>query len=361
MHLEQMMDRRFFGYRSPLGCFRWMKNVKKNLLWKGASVSDRLWCIRHGFTVSSFNLYGHENLKKNYRDYLSERQYLKMHPFNGAFSVWIDDKLTMKYVFSQYDEYLPAYYFHIENGEALRLANCPDTVTAKGFDGILQLLGEKKALAAKQLWGSCGDGFYRLEYTGGEYLITGKKASREDVVRLLSALDHYIITEFIRNHTDISSIWPDATNTVRMMMAVVDGEPVLMRSFIRFGNARSNGVDNAHAGGIEAIIDEETGKILFAVSLDAQNYATRIETHPDSGASFQIRIPHWQLLEEKCREICLHYPELRYWGFDIAVTQDSFKILEINSLSGLMAAQLKEPMLRDPKTRRVYQSFGLKP
>ena len=48
---------------------------------------------------------------------------------------------------------------------------------------------------------------------------------------------------------------------------------------------------------------------------------------------------------------------MRYMGFDVAVTEDSFKILEINSLSGLMAAQCKEPLMKDPKTRRVFEYF----
>lgn len=358
MHLEQMIDRRFLGYRSVLGFFRWMKDVKKIIVWRGASVSDRLWCIKHGFTISSYHLYGPENVRKNYRDYISERQYLKMHPFNGAFSVWIDDKLTMKHVFSKYDYYLPKYYFHIEDEEVLRLTNCPDHVT-EGFEGIIQLLEEQRILAAKQLWGSCGDGFYRLEYKDGVFFVTGSPVSREEMVQLLKGLNHYIITEFIRNHAAIFNIWPDATNTVRIMIAKNGETPVLMRSFIRFGNAKSNGVDNAHAGGIEAIIDEETGKILFAVQLDSQNYPIRIEQHPNSGVSFNIQIPFWHEITDKCKEICRNYPELKYWGFDIAVTQDGFKILEINSLPGLMAAQLKGPMLKDPKTYEIFKSFGL--
>ena len=360
MHLEQMLDKRFLGYRSLLGFFHWAKDVKGVLTKKGASLSDKYWCLSHGFTVSSFNLYGHENLKKNYRDYLSERQYLKLHPLNGAFSVWIDDKLTLKHMFSRFDTYLPEYYFHIEGSSVVRQANCPETVHGHDFQAILALLREKKILAAKQLWGSCGTGFYRLEYIDSEYYVTGKKISENDLLSLLRSLKHYVITEYIRNHNSIAAIWPDATNTLRIMMATVDSEPVLMRSFIRFGNAKSNGVDNAHAGGIEAIVDEDKGRVLFAVSLDADGYATRITNHPDSGAPFDIEITYWDEIVRVCERICRTYPELRYWGFDVAITQDGFKILEINSLPGLMAAQMKMPLLKDEKTRKVYQSFGLK-
>jgi hypothetical protein len=84
---------------------------------------------------------------------------------------------------------------------------------------------------------------------------------------------------------------------------------------------------------------------------------TRIERHPDSGESFDIQIPRWEQITDKLEQICRDYPQLRYWGFDVAVTEDSFKILEINSLSGLMAAQCKEPLIKDPKTREVFEYF----
>lgn len=360
MNLEKMMDRRFFQYRSALGFYRWMKAAAGIVTDRHASVSDKLWCLRHGFTIGTYNLYGHENLKANYKDYLSVKQYNRLHPINGMFSLWIDDKLTVKHVFSQFDEHLPRYYFDIEDGKALKLPDCPKTVKADGYDGVLELVRAEKKIALKQLLGAYGIGFYRLEYADGTYYITGKKASEQDVIDLLKSLNYYLVTEFITNHETIYNIWPGSTNTLRVLMGSVDGEPVLLRSFIRFGNEKSHGVDNAHSGGIEAIVDENTGHVLFAVAMDAQGYGKRITKHPDSGVSFDIQIPRWEEVISKCKEICRAYPELRYWGFDVVITQDGFKILEINSLSGLMAAQMKEPLLKDPKTRKAFESFGLK-
>ena len=360
MNIEKMLDKRFFGFRSILGFYRWHRvriGILKN---KNASVGDKIWCLRHGFSVSDYNLFGHENMRKNYRDYLSVKQYNQMHPINGMFSLWIDDKLTTKHVLSRFADHLPLYYFDIEDGTALRLSDCPDSVKANGYEGIVELLQQEKKLALKQLIGTCGRGFYRLEHIDGEFYVTGEQTTKDELIRLLKSLDHYLVTEYIINHETLRTIWPEATNTLRVLMASVDQEPIVLRSFIRFGNKKSNGVDNAHAGGIEAIVDEETGKILFAISFDEAGYSSRITHHPDSGASFEVVIPHWDMVIDTCLEICRAYPELRYWGFDIAITEDGFKILEINSLSGLMAAQLKEPLLRDAKTRSVFEYFGLR-
>ena len=360
MNIEKTLDRPFLGFRSVLGFYRWQRAKLQILTNKNASVKDKLWCLRHGFSVNDYNLFGHENMRKNYRDYLSLKQYNQMHPINGMFTLWIDDKLTVKHVLSRFSEHLPLYYFDIEDGSALRLPDCPESVKNSGYEGIVELLKQKEKLALKQLLGTYGRGFYRLEYVDDTFYITGEKATEADLIRLLKSLNHYLVTEFIVNHETLYNIWPEATNTLRIIMANVDQEPIILRSFIRFGNKKSNGVDNAHSGGIEAIVDEETGKILFAVSFDKKGRSTRITHHPDSGASFDVTIPHWDMVIDTCREIGRSYPELKYWGFDIAITEEGFKILEINSLSGLMAAQLKEPLLKDEKTRRAFESFGLK-
>lgn len=360
MKLEKAILKRFMGNRSILGWYHWVSSKKKIVFGKNnLSFGDRLWCSRHGFHASDMNLYGKENLKKNYKDYLSARDYYSLHPINGEYSFWIDDKMTMKYVLSKYNDYLPEYYYQLDKNRVMKLVDCP-AEKKSDYESIIELLKEKKVLACKRLWGACGVGFYRLEFDGANFKITGKKVSESELISFLKGLYSYLILEYIVNHQDIRNIWKDATNTMRVLIANCNGELVVMRSFIRFGNANSNGVDNAHAGGIESIIDEDTGKILFTQSQDANGTPTIITNHPDSGVSFDIQIPRWDIIIEKLKEICLAYPQLRYWGFDVAVTDEMFKIIEINSLSGLMAAQSKEPLLKDPKTRRVYEFFGLK-
>ncbi len=357
MKLEKIVDRRFLGYRSILGWYHWQTIVREILFQKRVlPLRDRLWCLRYGFRPSDMNVYGRENLRAHRADYLSIRDYYKLHPINGEYSFWIDDKLTMKYVFSRFDAYLPAYYYQLEKKRIMRLPNCPEEC-GEDIDGILALLRQQKVLAAKRLWGSCGQGFYRLEYRDGQYSVTGKPCDEAEMRTFLAGLYSYLIMEYIVNHPVLREIWPDATNTMRVLIANCGGELVVMRSFIRFGNARSNGVDNAHAGGIEAIIDEDSGKILFTQAQDPYGNPTVITQHPDSGVSFDVEIPRFAEIVDTLKTICRDVPQLRYMGFDVAVTEDGFKILEINSLSGLMAAQCREPLMKDPKTRRVFAYF----
>lgn len=360
MRTEQLLNHSFLGFRSFRGWYHWIRTVINGMkMSNGLPINKRVWCLSHGFAPADMNLYGEKKLRENYHNYLSEKQYYKLHPINGQYSFWIDDKLTMKYIFSKYNEFLPKYYFQMEHNHILRLGDCDQEYEAS-VDGILKCLDEKGVLALKRMWGSFGNGFYKIEKDAEGYKITGKRTAKKDVEELLSKLEGYLVLEYVVNDQVIREIWPEATNTMRLLMANIDGKPEVMRSFIRFGNAKSNGVDNAHAGGIESIIDEQSGEVLFTQKLDSKSVPQRITEHPDSGKSFSISIPHWDYINKVVYDICVDFPQLRYMGFDIVVTDDGFKILEINSLSGLMAAQFRKPLLEDEKTRAIFEKFGLK-
>ena len=171
MKLEKAVLKRFMGNRSILGWYHWAKAQKHILFGKhNLSFGDRLWCWRYGFHTGDLNLYGRENLKKNYKDYLSARDYYSLHPLNGEYSFWIDDKMTMKYILSKYNEYLPEYYFQLDKNSILKLVDCPKEKNAD-YESIVALLREKRILACKRLFGACGIGFYRLEFDGTDYMV----------------------------------------------------------------------------------------------------------------------------------------------------------------------------------------------
>lgn len=52
--------------------------------------------------------------------------------------------------------------------------------------------------------------------------------------------------------------------------------------------------------------------------------------HPDTGVRIEGIVPNWELMKKGITDICRFMPELEYLGFDIAITDDGFKIIEIN-------------------------------
>ncbi len=360
MRTENLLNKRIFVFKSLRVYYGWLNTVKNVLLHtKNVSFKNKVWCLSHGFSPNFLKVIGEKELKSNYKNYLSNKEYYKLHPFNDQYSFWIDDKLTTKYVFSKHNEYLPKYYFQTDDKDVLRLSDCEKDYECSA-KGIMECLDDVKLLAAKRMIGSCGHGFYRLEKKDDGYYISNKKASREEVEKLISGLKGYLFMECIVNHAELRAIWPDALNTIRILFGNCDGNPVVMRSFMRFGNSKSKGVDNASSGGIEAVVNVHTGESFYAFKKNEKGYAEPITNHPDSGAKLLFKIPKWDEVIAELKKICLSYPQLSYLGFDIAVTDDGFKIIEINSLSGLEYVQAKAPMYSDPETRELLRKFGLK-
>ena len=99
----------------------------------------------------------------------------------------------------------------------------------------------------------------------------------------------------------------------------------------RSGHAKGGFTDNINtaAGGIIVELDKTTGKIVKP-EFKMNNWYFPCDKHPDTGVEIRGAIPHWEDIIKKITEITAKIPQIEYMGFDIAVTENSFKIIEIN-------------------------------
>lgn len=314
----------------------------------------RLWALRKGFFADKLSLY---NLnEENYKDYLSDLDYEWLHPLNGLYSHWIDDKLTFRYLLEPFHEYLPAYYYHLTEYEIMRLVDCPDKLTADE-PGILSLIKLMGVLAVKPVIGTGGSGFYKFSYANEEYYINDQLSSDTEIRKLIHALrlteTGYLLTEYIKPHKDFARIWEATPNTLRVTVYKEPGQKATITyAFTRFGTNQSGLIDNTLAGGMVNLIDIESGYYTDGqIFVDDKMVSCKL--HPDNGVLVEGTVPHWQLIKDKIYEMCDFLPQLRYIGFDIAVVDQGFKILEINSLPSVEAIQCFKPIFNE----KVMGSF----
>ena len=64
-------------------------------------------------------------------------------------------------------------------------------------------------------------------------------------------------------------------------------------------------------------------------------------------------VPNWELVKEKLIEMAHYYPQLKYLGYDIAITQKGFEIIEINSHQGLHKAHMFPKEVKEFFNREV--------
>lgn len=311
----------------------WFDAVKDDFNDKSTTMREKIWAWKRGFLSFRIKQYG--LTEENYKEFLSDYDYHWLNRINGVFQGWINDKTTFRYTMEPIKEYVPEYYFSVYKrlGKAriAKMQDCPEHITAD-YNGILDLLKEKKKLVFKPSAGTHGDGFYCIAFDGKEFLVNNEVKTPDELINIIeSQKSFYIITDYIVMHETLKAIYPNSVDSIRVMVLNERGyNPKIRQCYLRIGSSKTGFTDNVGYGGICAMVNMETGELYDPETLKDHVYYP-CEHHPDTGTKISgIVIPHWKLICEKVIEIAQLMPELEYLGFDVAVTENGFNVMEIN-------------------------------
>ncbi len=331
----------------------WENALKSDRKWKGTTKEQKLWAWERGFL--SFRIGQYNLTEDNYRNMLSDYDYHWLNRVNNIYQIWINDKTTFRYSMEPLKKFIPDYYFSVykRDDETMvsRMQDCPEEI-GNGFEGILDVIRRDAIVVFKPSAGFHGDGFYCLEYREDKYWINGEATDAKGIEDLIRAQkNNYVVTSYIIMNSKLKEIYPKSVNSIRVMVINRFGyEPKIMQTYLRIGSSRTGYTDNVGYGGICAMIDTETGKLYNPETLVDHIYYP-CPNHPDTGTLIEgIEIPHWEYIKENVVRISRLFPELEYLGFDVAVTEDGFNIMEIN-----VHQDLHKVALHSDEVRAYYQ------
>ena len=356
--------------------FKWAKMFVKKLSDDEqafpANDETKKWALTKGFYPGRVELYG--LTEENYKDYLPDYNYFMIHPINHHFKIWVNDKLTLKYVLNSNgcDDTMPAYYLYVENnGNYTYLMDAPASV-AKDKDFLLNLLKQKGTLAVKPNSGTSGGrGFMKLEYRDGDLYENNKPITAKAFEEIVASLKNHIVTEYAYQHADIAKIWPASECTLRVIMVKLPyASPYdaakwqCVVSYARFGTSISGGASNLSSGGIGIGFDFETGQFSdFGIRYKrfCPDGEWKCTEHPDTHVVWKdTSLPNWDFVKNKIKQVCAHISSLDYLGFDVIITPDGLKFCEINTHPAADYEQVMcAPILKDERARAFYESKGL--
>lgn len=148
-----------------------------------------------------------------------------------------------------------------------------------------------------------------------------------DRLRSDDSTESWIVEEKIIQSKEMSQWCSSSVNTVRIPSFLTKDGVKILKPFFRTGHEGSD-VDNVSSGGVFAIIDEDSGKI---VSDGGGKLGHNVERHPDSNLTFKgWQIPHWTDLLQIVSEVHRQFPSQRYMGWDFAYTEQGWVLLEGN-------------------------------
>jgi len=223
------------------------------------------------------------------------------------------------------------------------MMDCPEGY-GNTYEDIRRLIEEKGVLALKPDEGSHGDGFYKLSYEQGRYYLNHQESRWQDVLHILQDVkNQYLITEYIDMHKDIKAIYDGAVNTIRMIVFKKDGKtPRIGNAYMRFGSKRTGAVDNMGAGGMFAKVDIDTGRFYDAKIIE-DNQIRPCLYHPDTGVKIEGYLPHWEQTKQEVLAVAGSIPQLEFFGFDLALTEEGLKFPEINRFPDYPAIEKYTP------------------
>lgn len=324
---------------------------------KFVPLRKRIWAMRKGFYADRVLFYGltKENLHKYMPDFIHDT----LHPINEGYSSMIDNKMQLPFLLKDFSEYVPIHHYLLYNSEMIGLSSNDQYRGAYDPGKLLSFLKMNNKLIIKPLAESGGEGVLLIETCPGSFLLNGILCNENEMLRHLANLDHHIVCQFVEQHQYANELYPLTTNTIRFitMHDYKEHKAFIGACFHRIGTSQTIPVDNFGKGGLLCSIDMESGIIGRALAWSNVNGVTFQERHPDTEVCFSGKmIPSWDHVKAEVMRMAEQLAFLPYMGWDIVITNNGFKVLEINSLPTLLW-QIHNPISDNPMAKEFYRQI----
>lgn len=136
-----------------------------------------------------------------------------------------------------------------------------------------------------------------------------------------------VLEEVVKQEKTMAALHPSSVNVVRIATVLVNEKPEIAFCCVRIG-IKGGDAASDQAGEITCGIDAESGVID---SDGVSDYCEMFECHPDTGIRLKgFQIPRWSEALELAKKIAHRVPTVRYVGWDLALTDRGWVIIEGN-------------------------------
>ena len=197
-------------------------------------------------------------------------------------------------------------------------------------EDFIRFIDGKKAVIVKPVDACCGVGVEKIT-------VDGVECYDRIYEKLKNTEGADLVEDFVVQHHRMSELYPHSVNTCRIVTLLKNNEVHILFAAIRIGN-HGKVVDNINNGGIFAPLDINTGTVEFVgCDKDGNTY----ETHPMTGCEIKgFCVPYWDEALEMCRKAAFITPQIRYCGWDVAITESGPLFIECNQMPGYDIMQL---------------------
>jgi len=147
----------------------------------------------------------------------------------------------------------------------------------------------------------------------------------------VTAKGQTVLDEFIVQHPEMSALYPEAVNTVRLITFLDTEDRVhLLAAVLRIGNG--DVIDNFASGGMFTMLDDDGVAMYPGVDKNSNVYSE----HPVTGTPIVgFQVPEYSRVLDLVAALARRTPEAPYVGWDIAITPAGPVVIEGNHNSSV--------------------------
>ena len=302
--------RHFFEYISPKNFIEYSEKFFKV---RGISLIDfYLKVFRYGATFNDYCTYRFYDFK-----HVKRREcmtILKSHKvLNG-----INDKKAIQ-VFSKRE-----FNYHFAEFRSIKWIDC----VKSSFDEFRNWVKDKEYIIMKDPKDTCGRGVHKLKIDD---------LNLDDYRKYFPS--NYLCDEYLIQDGYLNDLNPASLNTIRVYTLVdVDGNVFIPCAILRIGVGSSH-LDNAHAGGLFAQIDVDSG---IVISPGLNYYNERYPFHPISRKQIiGMCVPRWENVKKTVIKATEILPNgIHYVGWDVALSSSAITLIEGNENADFMIQEV---------------------
>lgn len=192
-------------------------------------------------------------------------------------------------------------------------------VNSVSYNVFCSFINQVKECIVKPLDNCCGLGIHKIVASEiVDYSSLYRDLGRENI----------LLEECINECEELRSFHPKSLNSIRVVTVYSHEKVVVFGAFFRMGVGESV-IDNAHAGGLFAQINVDTG-LIESEGIDING--NRYIKHPDTHKWIKgFQIPRWDEIKSICIEASKIVPENPITGWDVVIdTKGNIEFIEGN-------------------------------
>lgn len=220
-------------------------------------------------------------------------------------------------------------------------------LNGKNFDEFEDFLEKNKTAIVKPVDGEGGKGVEKIE----DINLNENRILYEKLVKN----KQNIVEQCIIQHKELNELYSGSVNSLRMFTFYKEGKTYFLQAILKIGNGGV--VDNFSSGGMYAYIDENGYVYTEAIDREDNIFAEHpISKHKIVG----FKVPMFEEAVELVKEAAKVVPEVRYVGWDVAISENGPMIIEGNCFPGVF--QAKPSLTKDkvgliPKYNEIMNIF----